>query len=159
MGSQRVGHDWETELNWIEWIKSGGAALRVEDTHRNEQGECPDWNQREKRCGQGHVCEEELVFWRWKEEADPVNKRQRTQESILRKQGAGARELLQLHGCFHAELKPHRTRREKRLLSLLIGGKDRGQTPGGYLVRGWGGWKNRKGKKLINNPKCRGQMQ
>lgn len=84
---------------------------------------------------------------------------QQTQERILRKQGARGRELLQLHGCFHAEVKPYRIRREKRLLSLLTSGRDRGQTAGGYLVRGWWGRKNRKGKKLINNPKCRGQVQ
>lgn len=36
-----------------------------------------------------------------------------------------------------AEDKPHRLRREERLLSLLTYGGDRGQTAGGYGGRGW----------------------
>lgn len=42
-------------------------------------------------------------------------------------QGQGAASA---SGLFSRRMKPHRTRREKRLLSLLTGGKDGGQMPG-----------------------------
>lgn len=56
------------------------------------------------------------------------------QERALRKQRVWGEP--QFPPCLCAEERLHRVGREKRLLSLLIRGGERGQTAGGYGVRG-----------------------
>lgn len=76
------------------------------------------------------------MFCRWKEEADPVNEGQWTQERILRKQGAGAGSCF----SFRAVLTPNEAAQDKKgeeAAEPVDRWEGRRTDARGYLVRGW----------------------